>query len=148
MKYLPLLFICSFLLLNTQIFGQKKENTDKIIALKLHEKAAIKFQTVHIEGFSVDKDGILRPSKGYHIIYHAESGNFMVKPENMEVPQLDKVDVQTDETGSMVCHCGFGAGDNCLWWSRTEGNTTYNKCQGSCDCGSVYIPSGPYDIEF
>ncbi len=148
MKYLSLFFICSFLFLSTQSFGQKYKNTDQITALKLHQKAAIKFQTTHMEGFTVDKDGILLPSKGYHIIYHAESGNFMIKPEKMPVPQLDKVDVQTDETGTTICNCGFGAGDNCLFWSRSEGNDVFIKCQGSCECGSIYIPSPPYCIAF
>ncbi len=72
----------------------------------------------------------------------------MIKPEKAEVPQLDRVDVQTDDTGMTICNCGFGAGDNCLFWSRTDGNDTHIKCQGSCDCGTIYIPTPPYEIEF
>ncbi len=72
----------------------------------------------------------------------------MVKPENMKVPQLDNVDVRTDGTGTTICNCGFGAGDDCFFWYRTEGRDTYIKCQGSCDCGSLYIPIPPYCIAF
>jgi len=121
-------------------YGQKFEKTDTITALMLDKKLAEKFR----KGFRLQsadvENGVLRPLSGYEIIYLNGKKKFVIKPEGTLVPNTDKVDTREEGGITMVCHCGFGAGDDCEYYEVPQGpNTTNVYCGGGCVCADFYF---------
>ena len=150
MKNSQILFILLFLLMCAQGFGQKIKKTDKVTALKLKKAIAQQYQNrIRIQAFNVDKYGVLRPNKGYEIVYLPKEKNFFVKPQNTENPPIDGVVATKVPGGTLICHCGFGAGDDCKYNTTLDGNIIRYFCDGSCGCGDVFVPDrgGPIEYE-
>lgn len=141
MKILPFFFFLLSLTLCVQVFGQKSNKKEIITALKLKKKSALKFHKgLIIQGFSVDKDGVLRPDKDYEIVILDKTKEFLVKPKGAVFKMSDDfVIIDTDDGAKMVCACGFGAGDDCSANISQDGGDRIYKCVGSCGCGSYFI---------
>lgn len=134
--------------LSLSALGQNK-GTDKITALKLTAAVGEQyFNKISLEAFTVDKNNILRPAKGYKIAYFSSEKKVAILPKTMKLlsptPSVPGFDITQIPGGTMFCLCNEAA-DDCKISARIVDNTLVFQCQGTCGCSSfiIYDTSDP-----
>ncbi len=134
---LTLFMLCfSFLLFSS--FSNEKPGTEEIIITGLRfDKArtdALK-KTPKQPAFTIDKKGILRPTKDYQIIYVKSDKTLVILPNTTtysSYKQLDGYEEIELPSGDLIgCMCD-GPFDNCRFDNSKEDNEFV--CTGSCRC--------------
>jgi len=139
MKLLPFFFIVLSVSIASPIFGQEVKKAGKITALILEENIANYYQKgIKFQAFILDEEGVLEAKKDYEIVLDAKEKKFVVKPKSIKYPIADNVEVSDINGGKSVCHCGFGAADDCEFLGNPKPGEIHD-CGGSCTCGQLII---------
>ncbi len=143
------LFLCLLCMaLSVSAFGQNPES-DKITAVKLTAAVGEQyFNKISLEAFTVDKNNILRPAKGYKIVYFSTEKKIGILPTTMKLlspqPSAPGFDTTKVPGGTMFCMCDK-EDDDCKISPRILDNALVFECVGRCGCGSfiIYDTSDP-----
>ena len=143
-KYIYVLPIFFLFLMNTPVIAQKGNDTKIITAVRLDMATAkVYLDGIQIHSFNIDKKGVLRPTKGYEIVYRSEFKQVIIKPKGRQIPINGYEEIEVPG-GTMYCLCNGGAADNCEFQVNIADKELLYFCAGSCGCGSFTI----YDVSY
>ena len=130
-----LLAFCLMSSLNT--FAQSSGNYKEVKAIRINTKLIPEFlKAPDIGAYTIDNKGVLRPDKGYHILFFQDSLKLLLKPikqksYTLEISHYDEIELPGGHIAA--CMCWPDPNDNCMFVS--EGNPNKFKCKGGCSCG-------------
>lgn len=144
-------FVVSTTLYSQPVTSNKDEIVE-VLAIQLSEEIAEAYwqkQPIEMPLYSVDKEGILRPRKGYKLGINLEKRVYLVASVDSKFPTRDELIANYDEEpipgGTMYCMCG-GSNDDCKISVNIVDNRLHYFCDGSCDCHS-FSESDGIDID-
>ncbi|MCB0703958.1 MAG: hypothetical protein KDC34_01555 [Saprospiraceae bacterium] len=134
-------FFALALLMLPSILGYAQNNEfQEVTALKLQEELIQGFlDDPQPEVFTLDKKGVLRPAKSYHIVYNKSKKILLLKPKDQPLShdfstgKYDEVELPGGHKATCFCLEGY---DNCRF-EKSNDPQTPNRwvCLGSCGCG-------------
>ncbi|MCB0703959.1 MAG: hypothetical protein KDC34_01560 [Saprospiraceae bacterium] len=146
MKITQYLFVLLALIMSVQINAQAPKDGAILTAIRLKAEVAQEYaKGVQVTGFTIDKKGVLRPSKGYEIVYVSIKKQVVVRPAGQSITP-PSFDVQPVPGGVMFCLCGGSGPDPCKINLAMDSENGLNYfCEGGNCCGSfiIYDTSDP-----
>ncbi len=144
MKKIQYLFCLLFLLGSFPSFAQKSQPIKEITAIKMTPELVKEYiGKLSFQSFKMDRQGIMRPNKGYEIVYLEKTKQVVIKKKNTPIP-IEGFDMQKVPGGMMYCFCGESGGgaDDCEIKVTVHDNSLNYFCQGRCGCLDLMI----YDV--
>ena len=137
MHFTKYLLLSLFLVSSFSIYGQGKAEV-QLTSIKLSPKQTQSLKNLlKTQLYNLDKRGILRPTKGHHILYHKPSRKVIVKPTRTKTSDALKPSKNFDaiEVMGYIFACGGCRDGSCVYGSSsTPGNGTEYHCIGNCKC--------------
>lgn len=139
------LLMLSFTLLCTYSIAQQSSYKE-LLAIKLEKNIAMEFQKAPDYGvFTVNKNGIFKAEKGYHIILMKKGKNpLQLKPVKKDIPVLTKGNYEEIELPGgalLICLCVGSSGPDDCYFVPNEDYSAFT-CGGTCGCDSGVIFNG------
>jgi len=92
------------------------------------------------EVFSVTKEGIFKPLKGYEIIFLKEKKSFVFKSVDQPMPQsISGFDIEKIPGGTMFCLCDAANDDCSIDATLGPDKVLRYFCGGQCGCTRLII---------
>ena len=135
MKFLPLFAVIGLIFFARPVDAQDSKLI-KVTALRVSKAAAAPYQTKHQgPNFDIDKEGVLRPHKGYLMVLDLATGRFRVAAteKQLSIKIEDGFDVAEIPGGMMWCFCDSN-NDDCEISLVANDNKLIYHCGGRCGC--------------
>ena len=131
---LTLLTICIAFIGFSSFTTSNETNYETITALKLKSKASRFLQKVNCKAFTVDTKGILKPARGYEIVFLKKKKSFLIKPSRISMNKLlGKVENNLQDIAWWCAGCSSCDKEKII----SSGGRTNWTCGGCSPCTTV-----------
>lgn len=150
MKFKIFLLLSLFALSSVSSLFSQKSGFKNIQSLKLSSRMTTKLHKNQVKAFTVNKQGILTPNTGYHIVQHIKSNTIYIKLKDTEfstlnIQEKDKKEIAPNVT--MYCNGCDACEVDC---PSNQAGVKYCSCQGNCDdnvsCWEIVVVKPSEDI--
>ena len=127
------------LLVSYSSFAQGSDQFQELTAVRMQKELIQKYlDGPQLDAFTINKEGVLRPTKDYHIIYNKKKGILVLKPKkekSLVFTQGGYDEIELPGGHVAACFCSEGQ-DDCMFQISDNPQTPFRfVCEGTCGCG-------------